>query len=227
MREGKMGIGGANSSTAKEAGKLDASQDDLIALGRQLYDLALVRSSDETITDPRGNKIGWLLDTRIPMLDSACFQRVGRALSERLAEKQVYQVLGFGFGSYAIVSSILSGCEPGIVKGGFIREHRKSHGRRRIVEGPVDRSKPVVLIDDILNSGRSALKAVDLAESDGYSVVGIMTLFNFTWSGGKEKIEQRNIWVDSLLDLNLRSTESADGSDRLTDSHSDGHATSQ
>lgn len=203
-------------------GRVLLSEEDLIKLGRKLYDLALVRSSDETLTDPRGNRIGWLLDTRTPMLDSECFQQVGRALASRLESKNVDQVLGFGFGSYAIVSSILSGCIPGHVCGGFIREQRKSHGRRRIVEGPVVRSKPVVLIDDILNSGRSAIKAIDLAESDGFSVVGLMTLFNFTWSGGREKIEERGIWVDSLLDLNLRNTDNTSDVHH-NDSLSDGH----
>lgn len=215
MRDDNSTTGGVHT----EARSYD--DEGLITLGRKLYDLALVRSSDETITDPRGNKIGWLLDTRTPMLDSECFQQVGRALAGRLEAKGVDQVLGFGFGSYAIVSSILSGCEPGLVSGGFIRERRKTHGRRRIVEGPVVRSRPVVLIDDILNSGRSAIKAIDLAESDGFSVVGLMTLFNFTWSGGREKIEDKNIWVDSLLDLNLRSTDTT--SDTSNDSLSDGH----
>ncbi len=34
-----------------------------------------------------------------------------------------------------------------------------------------------------------------------------MTLFNFTWSGGKARLEQQGLWVDSLLDLNLRENE--------------------
>ena len=69
------------------------------------------------------------------------------------------------------------------------------------------REKPVVLLDDILNSGRSAWKAVELLRKDGFQVVGVMTLFNFTWSGGRPRLEQSGLWVDSLLDLNLRENE--------------------
>jgi orotate phosphoribosyltransferase len=31
-----------------------------------------------------------------------------------------------------------------------------------------------------------------------------VTLFNFTWSGGRTRLEADGLWVDSLLDLNLR-----------------------
>ncbi len=72
------------------------------------------------------------------------------------------------------------------------------------MEGPLDRNKPVVLLDDILNSGRSAVRAVGLLKRDGFEVAGLTTLFNFTWSGGRTRVEAEGLWVDSLLDLNLR-----------------------
>ncbi|MBE2187265.1 MAG: orotate phosphoribosyltransferase, partial [Rhodothermales bacterium] len=45
---------------------------------------------------------------------------------------------------------------------------------------------------------------------DGFRVVGLMTLFNFAWSGGKARLEADGVWVDALLDLNLRSGGSSD-----------------
>jgi len=72
------------------------------------------------------------------------------------------------------------------------------------VEGPVDRSSPVGLLDGIINSGRTAIRAMNLRRSDGFYVVGLLTRFNCTWSGGKARLESEGVWVDSLLDLNLR-----------------------
>lgn len=184
-----------------------ATYDELVDLGRQLYDMALVRSEHEHITDPRGQPIGWLLDTRIPMLSGTVMPEVGRVLGERLRAKGVDQAVGFGFGAYALVSAVVATASNPPFMGGFVREERKPHGRRRLVEGPLTRERPVVLLDDILNSGRSAWKAVELLRQDGFQVVGLMTLFNFTWSGGKQRLEQQGLWVDSLLDLNLRENE--------------------
>lgn len=181
-----------------------STYDELVDLGRQLYNHALVKSEQEEITDPRGQPIGWLLDTRIPMLNGHIMPEVGRVLSDRLMLKSVDQVVGFGFGSYALVASVVAAGSNPPFMGGFVREQRKPHGRKRLVEGPLVREKPVVLLDDILNSGRSAQKAITLLKQDGFNVVGMMTLFNFTWSGGRPRLEKQGLWVDSLLDLNLR-----------------------
>ena len=177
---------------------------DLVELGRRLYDRSLIRREDEHITDPRGQAIGWLLDTRIAMLDGPTFKEVGTVIAERLLARGITQVAGYGFGAYSMVCSVLSAPGEPAFRGGFVREQRKPHGRRRLVEGPLDRSEPVVLLDDILNSGRSAARALSLLRSDGFEVVGLMTLFNFTWSGGRTRLANEDIWVDALLDLNLR-----------------------
>jgi orotate phosphoribosyltransferase len=175
----------------------------LTRLGHALYQRALVRREDEPITDPRGQPIGWLLDTRTPMLDGALFAEIG--------DRGIEQVAGFGYGAFPMVCAVLSvppsvggdGASAPFV-GGFIRERRKAYGRRRLVEGPLDRRRPVALVDDILNSGRSASRAVALLRSDGFQVAGVLTLFNFTWSGGRARLEGEGLWVESLLELNLR-----------------------
>jgi orotate phosphoribosyltransferase len=187
-----------------ESPRTTAAYTDLVELGRTLYEKALVRREDELITDPHGQPIGWLLDTRMPMLEGEVFREVGRVLAERLRAKDIEQVAGFGFGSYAMICAVMSAPASPPFNGGFVRERRKPHGRRRLVEGPLDRSKPVVLLDDIINSGRSAMTALNLLRGDGFNVVGMMTLFNFTWSGGRSRLEAQGLWVDSILDLNLR-----------------------
>lgn len=180
---------------------------DLVELGRRLYDRALVRREDELITDPRGQPIGWLLDTRVPMLDGAVFNEVGQVLAQRLREKGVHQVAGYGFGAYALVCSVLSVDGEPPFKGGLIRDERKEHGRRRLIEGPITPDEPIVLLDDILNSGRSASKALRRLRREEFDVTGMMTIFNFTWSSGRSRLEGEGLWIDSLLDLNLRENE--------------------
>lgn len=184
----------------------------LTRLGHALYERALVRREDESITDPRGQPIGWLLDTRTPMLDGEIFAETGRVLSERLLARGVEQVAGFGYGAFPMVCAVLTASDPAhAFKGGFIRDRRKPYGRRRLVEGPLDRNKPVALVDDILNSGRSASRAASLLRSDGFAVAGVLTLFNFTWSGGRTRLEGEGLWVESLLELNLREGARATG----------------
>ncbi len=196
---------------------------ELVELGRRLYDRSLVRSEDEAITDPRGQPIGWLLDTRMPMLRGETFREVGTVLAERLAVKGVRQVAGRGFGSYAIVGSILSCSDHGSFRGGFVRDRRKTYGRQRLVEGPLKVDEPVVVVDDILNSGRSALRTIALLRHDGFRVEGVLTLFNFTWSEGRRLLEADGLWVDSLLDLTLRSARPSESDSPPLSQEHEGH----
>lgn len=190
-----------------------SSRAELIEIGRRLYERALVRREDELITDPRGQPIGWLLDTRVPTLDGDLFTEVGMVLAERLRERGAFQIVGYGFGAHPLVCSVLSVNDGDGFKGGLVREERKEHGRRRLVEGPIDPDEPVVMVDDIINSGRSASEALTLLRGAGFTVEGLLTLFNFTWSSGQARLEAEGLWVDSLLDLNLQ-----DGTSSSSDS---------
>jgi orotate phosphoribosyltransferase len=176
----------------------------LIDLGNRLYQAAMVRNEQETITDPSGAPIRWMLDTRMPMLDTAFFGEVGSVVAKRLYKKGISQVVGMGYGAFPLVCSVLSAGVDYAFKGGFVREKRKSYGRKRLVEGPLDRNEPIVLMDDVLNSGKNARQAIQMLRDDGFNVVGVFTLFCFTWGNGKENLRKEGIWVDSLLDLNLR-----------------------
>ncbi len=177
---------------------------DLADLGRRLYGQSLVHRDHEYITDPDGEPVRWLLDTRIPMLTGTIAQEVGHVLAERLRIRRITQVAGYGFGAYPLVCATLGAPGQPALRGGFIRDGRKGHGRRRIVEGPLTKTRPLVLLDDILNSGTSATRALQLLRGEGYSVVGLTTLFEFTWSRGRSLLEAQGMWVDSLLSLNLR-----------------------
>ncbi len=177
---------------------------DVASLGRRLYDRALVRREDEPITDPRGKPIGWLLDTRMALMESELYQQVGSVVGQQLRSRGVRQVAGFGFGAYPVVGAVLGSCEGNEFAGGLIRENRKPYGRQRLIEGALDPSIAVAVVDDILNSGRSAEQAIDQLNQEGFTVSGVFTLFNFTWGSGKERLLARGLWVDSLLNLNLR-----------------------
>ncbi len=176
----------------------------LADLGRRLYESALIRREQELITGPDGEPIGWLLDTRIPMLTGPMAQEVGCKIAAQLRNRGVDQVAGYGFGAYPIVCAALGAPGTPVLRGGFIRNGRKGHGRRRIVEGPLSKAKPIVLLDDILNSGKSAMHAWELLRAEGYDVVGLMALFEFAWSCGRKTLEDQGLWVHALLRLNLR-----------------------
>lgn len=172
-------------------------------LSEETYDMALVSGEHEDIIDSEGGEVDWLLDLRIPLLDGQMAKKIGSLVAHRIRSAGCQQVAGYGLGGHAMVcATINAGGDPAL-SGGFIRPRRKTHGRRRLIEGPLDRTRPVVLLDDLLNSGATALHALRQLREEGFQVTGYYTIFEFTWGDGRSKLEKKGVWVDTLMGLTL------------------------
>ena len=172
-------------------------------LSQEIYDMALVSAKHEAIIGPDGRMVDWLLDLRIPLLNGSVTRRLGSLIADRLRQTGCRQVAGYGLGGNAMVCSIINAEGYPPLMGGFIRSERKSHGRQRLIEGPLDPHLPVVLLDDLLNSGDTALHALGRLRDEGFQVVGYFTIFEFTWGEGRAKLEETGLWVDTLMELTL------------------------
>ena len=181
---------------------MNAQASSVALLGQQIYDLAIVLREEENLTDPNGEPISWLLDVRVPMMHGDLARQVGEILAGRVRSAGVHQVVGAGYGAYSMVSAATMAPGFPVVRGGFVRVARKPYGRRRLVEGAVHRANPVIVLDDILNSGLSAIRTLRLLREDGFRVAGYISIFEFTWNEGRKRLEQEGLWVDSILELN-------------------------
>ncbi len=182
-----------------------SDDDGLIA---EIYEMALIDGKHENLIDPTGNKIDWLLDLRLPLLDGRVSGRLGKLIADRMRSAGYRQVAGYGFGGTAMVCAALNVEGDLPLKGGFVRPHRKPHGRQLLVEGPLDPHAPVILLDDLLNSGQTALKAISQLQGEGFHVAGYFSIFEYNWGHGREKLEQAGLWVDTLMELTISQSHS-------------------
>ena len=182
-----------------------SNDDGLIA---EIYEMALIDGKHENLIDPKGNKIDWLLDLRLPLLDGRIACRLGKLVADRVRSAGYRQVAGYGFGGTAMVCAALNveGHPP--LQGGFVRPCRKPHGRQRLVEGPLEIHDPIVLLDDLLNSGNTALQAISQLQHEGFHVAGYFSIFEYNWGQGRKKIEQEGLWVDAMMELTISQSHS-------------------
>ena len=84
----------------------------------------------------------------------------------------------------------------------IIRKEPKGHGRNQYIEGlsNLEKNSKVVIIEDVLSSGRSALKAADKAKSAKLEVCGIWSVLDREM-GAIEKISNSGFKVFSLTTL--------------------------
>lgn len=82
----------------------------------------------------------------------------------------------------------------------LIRKERKLHGANKLVEGQLDLTQPVVLVDDTLATGESVFRAAEALLEEGLDVEGVVCLVRYG-AGGVSRVEERGLRVEAVLDL--------------------------
>jgi orotate phosphoribosyltransferase len=154
------------------------------------YDLAIFERDERSSRKPPKDR-EWALDMRIPLSRSDVLGPIAREMIAALHEADLSQIAGYGFGSYALLGAIV-GQAPAMV-GALIRESAKSYGFGEIVEGQLVSEAPVVIIDDLLATGRSALRAVAVLREHGFAVTAVYTVFRFDWGHGRSALRAEGI----------------------------------
>lgn len=99
--------------------------------------------------------------------------------------------------SYAI--SYASGLADALPLRAFtVRKEAKAHGTGKLIEGPFQTGDRTVVIEDVITTGGSALKAIAAIREAGGIVVGVLALVDRE-EGGREAIEATGVSVNSLV----------------------------
>ena len=123
-----------------------------------------------------------------------------RCLLDRLKGFGAAQLATYGTtGIPLLTSCILLG--EGKYTGICVREKPKGNALGRQIEGPADRGRPVVIIDDSLSSGTSLLKGIRVLEAHGFQVEGAICLVHFPDRGGRERAVALGYRVETLFDI--------------------------
>ena len=88
-----------------------------------------------------------------------------------------------------------------------VRKEPKQHGTQRLIEGNFAPGAAVVVVEDVITSGGSALKAIDAVTAEGGSVAGVLAVVDRE-QGGRERLEAAGFPVRTLTTasaLGLRS----------------------
>ncbi|REJ84044.1 MAG: orotate phosphoribosyltransferase [Bacteroidetes bacterium] len=82
----------------------------------------------------------------------------------------------------------------------YVRSSPKDHGRENLIEGEIGENKNVVVIEDLVSTGLSSLKAVDALRSAGCKVAGLVSVFNYGFEKARENFSAANCDLHSLCD---------------------------
>lgn len=149
-----------------------------------------------------GRRSNFYIDCRRTTMHAAGLSLIGTLGLEAIRRQgwQPASVGGLTLGAdpvaYAIAAA--SHAAPPEIHGFTIRKSTKSHGTGRRVEGCFEPGLPVVVVEDVITSGGSALEAVDVARAERANVLGVLAVVDRE-EGGRQALEQAGLAVHTLI----------------------------
>ena len=80
----------------------------------------------------------------------------------------------------------------------YIRSNVKAHGLNNMIEGELVQGKKVVVVEDLVSTGGSSLKAVDAIRAENCQVLGMTAIFTYGFDIAKENFEKSDCELVTL-----------------------------
>ncbi len=84
---------------------------------------------------------------------------------------------------------------------GYVRSGAKDHGRKNQIEGKLLPGQKVVVIEDLISTGGSAIDVVNVLREAGAEVLGIASIFTYGMKKGLNRLAEANVKNVSLCDF--------------------------
>ncbi len=109
---------------------------------------------------------------------------------------------GMAIGADPITAAVVTvGWQQGRPLRGFIvRKESKTHGTGQMVEGPIRPGDQAVIVEDVVTTGGSSIRAIELARAAGLEINRCVAIID-RQQGGAEKLAAHGVTLHSLLNL--------------------------
>ncbi|MBO1066639.1 MULTISPECIES: orotate phosphoribosyltransferase [Nostocales] len=180
-----------------------ATTTDLTTLRQKLLDLfcrLAYQEGDFVLSS--GQHSSYYINGKQVTLDPQGALAMARLLLPMLP-KDTQSVAGLTLGADPIVSavSVVSVYENRPIPALIIRKEAKGHGTMAYIEGPsLPQGAKVVVLEDVVTTGQSALKAVERLQAAGYTVDRVISLID-RLQGGGELYESAGLQFEALFTI--------------------------
>ena len=165
-----------------------------------LVERSFMYSEEPVFRLASGRMSNYYINCKPTTMDPEGMVLVGRLLFNIAKELDVTAAGGLTMGAdplaYALAyTSFLEG-RP--IKAFVVRKEPKDHGTGSLIEGPVKPGERVLILEDVITTGGSSLKAIKAALDFGLDVVAVAALVDRE-EGGRENIEKAGFRVFSIV----------------------------
>ncbi len=161
-----------------------------------------ITKDKEKMVSRKGVGTQWLFDFRRVLLKPDVLKVVSDIFLGRFGRKLPLQIGGIEVAAIPLIAGLVVALhERGkTVNGFFIRKSRKKDGLMRMIEGTITEEK-IILVDDILNTGKSFIRQVEVLEGLGKKVDTVFAILRFRGLDYYKYFHDKGIKVESLFSL--------------------------
>tara|TARA_B110000116_G_C16793343_1_gene565134 strand:- start:2047 stop:2688 length:642 start_codon:yes stop_codon:yes gene_type:complete len=80
----------------------------------------------------------------------------------------------------------------------YVRSKKKGHGKQNMIEGTYTSGQSVIVIEDLISSGKSSLEAVDALQEEGLNVKGLISIFTYGFDTATKNFKKADCEFISL-----------------------------
>ena len=162
---------------------------------------AIILNPEEPFVWASGWKSPIYCDNRISLSHCEVRNFIRQHLVEGILTKYGKPDVIAGVATGAIAHGVLVAQEL-VVPFVYVRASAKEHGRKNLIEGKVESVQSVVVIEDLVSSGKSSLAAVQALRDGGFKVNGMGAIFSYGFEHAKNSFKEANCELFTLGDYN-------------------------
>lgn len=134
----------------------------------------------------------YYIDSKKALFNSQAIDLLGTVMFEVAKALRPNAIGGLEVGAIPLTAAVLGKFhQSGIsLEGFFVRKKVKDHGSKQRIEGQVKAGDRVVILDDVLTTGGSAMEAFDEVEKAGATVAGVICIVD-RLQGAKELFQKK------------------------------------
>lgn len=135
-----------------------------------------------------GKTAQYLVDAKRAILRRPGFEALAELVAAQARAWSATAVGGMTMGADPIACAALAGGAD--VKAFFVRKETKAHGLARRIEGPeLEPGDRCLLVEDVVTTGGSTIRALEAIQAEGHEVCGVLVICD-RLAGGREAIER-------------------------------------
>jgi orotate phosphoribosyltransferase len=170
-------------------------------LAKFLLEIKAVKlSPQEPFTWTSGIKSPIYCDNRMVLSFPEVRDFVGKSLAERIQHAFPNADRIAGIATAGIAHGVLAADRLNMSYC-YVRPEPKKHGLKNQVEGYLEAGDRIVLVEDLISTGKSSLQAAEGVRNEGAEVIGLVALFTYGFESARARFEAEGIPVITLTNF--------------------------